>query len=219
MKSLANRLGVVLPLSAGLICFVVACSRRDSSVSPPPSATSSPAPALAPTAIIPNGTRLAVRLLSAVGSASSRAEQPVRGELAEPVRVGDVEVLPAATPLFGVVAGVQPSGKVRGRGTVTIRFDTIRGSDDAHAVTLFYTRTAEPTKKRDAVTVAVPAAGGALVGAMLGGKKGAAVGGLIGAGAGAGIVMSTAGDDVVVPAGAVLHLTLDRDLVVHIGKS
>ena len=52
------------------------------------------------------------------------------------------------------------------------------------------------TKKKDALTIGLPAAGGAVVGALVDGKKGAGIGAAVGGGAGTAVVLSTRGKDV-----------------------
>ena len=48
---------------------------------------------------------------------------------------------------------------------------------------------APATKKKDALKIGVPAAGGASIGALVGGKKGAGIGALAGGGAGTAYVL------------------------------
>jgi hypothetical protein len=52
---------------------------------------------------------------------------------------------------------------------------------------------------------------GGILGAILGGGKGAVIGGVLGGG---GAVVGTKGDDVDLPAGAILTVVLDRPLVI-----
>ena len=66
-------------------------------------------------------------------------------------------------------------------------------------------RTAAATKKKDAVEIGAPAAGGAIIGALVGGKKGALIGTAIGGGAGTAVVLSTRGKEVRLPKGHGAH--------------
>ena len=59
-------------------------------------------------------------------------------------------------------------------------------------------------KKQWIAIVVIAAVGIGLGSAILGGKKGAVIGGAIGGGAGTAVVLSTEGQDVVIPAGTVL---------------
>ena len=75
---------------------------------------------------------------------------------------------------------------------------------------------APASKKKDALTIALPAAGGAAIGALVDGKKGAGIGSLIGGGAGTAAVLSTRGKDVRVGNGAVLAVRLTSPLTVAV---
>jgi hypothetical protein len=168
---------------------------------------------------IPAGTQLAVSLDAAVGSAISHVEEPVAAHLTRPIRVdGDAVVLEGAL-VTGVVTAATPSAKVKGRAHVAVRFDSLtpRGDDQHYAIrTASVERTAAGTKKKDAVKIGAPAAGGAIVGALLGGKKGALIGTAVGGGAGTAVVLSTSGPEVSLPKGAALTLKLAAPVTVRV---
>jgi hypothetical protein len=75
---------------------------------------------------------------------------------------------------------------------------------------------APATKKKDALTIGLPAAGGAIVGGAVAGKKGAGIGALAGGGAGTAAVLTTRGKDVRVGRGAVLAIRLTAPLTVAV---
>ncbi len=134
---------------------------------------------------LPAGTRLPLRLDSSVASDSSSVEDPVRASVRRPVQLDGIDVLPAGTALSGVVTAAQRSGKVKGRAQLAIRFDTVTIDGEQYDLrTRVISREARGTKARDAKTIGIPAAGGAVVGGIIGGKKGAAIGGAAGGGAG-----------------------------------
>jgi hypothetical protein len=166
--------------------------------------------------VVAEGTVLSVRLNSAVASDTSHEEDTVTGELSDAVRVDGDVVLPDGATLTGTVLRAEPSGKVKGRASLSIRFDTIRAYDESHPVSLTFSQTAESTKADDAKKIGIPAAGGAVIGGILGGKKGAVVGGAVGGGAGTAVVLSTSGKEVRIPAGTILKMTLDRDIDVKV---
>lgn len=62
----------------------------------------------------------------------------------------------------------------------------------------------------------IGAAAGAVIGAIAGGGKGAAIGSAIGAGAGTGVVMSTRGKEVHLPAGTAVRTTLDEPVTIEV---
>jgi Bacterial conjugation TrbI-like protein len=168
---------------------------------------------------IPAGTLLPIVLDTAVASDTSRAEQTVTAHLSRPVALHGQTVLPAGSHVSGVVTDATQSGRVKGRAHVALRFDSLSpsGSSERYAIkTAAIGRTAESTKKKDALEIGAPAAGGAIIGALVGGKKGAAVGGAIGGGAGTGVVLSTRGKEVRLPKGSALSLKLAAPVTVRV---
>ena len=150
-------------------------------------------------------------LETSVGSDTSRVEQAVHAHLSRPVVLRGVTVLAAGSTVSGVVTNATRAGKVKGLAHVAMRFDTVtpRGESERYQIrTLPVGRTTAATKKKDALEIGAPAAGGAIIGALIGGKKGALIGGAAGGGAGTAVVLSTRGKEVHVPKGAPLTLTL-----------
>ena len=86
----------------------------------------------------------------------------------------------AGVALAGEVTKAVPSGQVKGRGELVLRFTSIRVPGGTRSIAVPYARSARSGAENDAKTIAMPAAGGAIVGAIVGGKKGALVGGAIG---------------------------------------
>jgi len=108
---------------------------------------------------------------------------------------------------------------VKGRAHVAVRFDSLtpRGDDERYEIrAASIGRTAESTKKKDALEIGAPAAGGALIGALVGGKKGALIGTAVGGGAGTGVVLATKGKEVHLPKGSALGLKLAAPVTVKV---
>ena len=185
-----------------------------------PSATPSAAGAPAGREVtLPVGTRLPVVLDTGVGSDTSRVEQPVQAHIARAIVVNGQTVLPAGTRVSGVVTDARRSGKVKGLAHVGVRFDALtpRGDDERYQIrTAAVGRTAQSTKKKDALEIGAPAAGGAIIGAIVGGKKGAAIGTAVGGGAGTAVVLSTRGKEVHLPKGSALTLRLSAPVTIRI---
>ncbi len=74
---------------------------------------------------IPAGTRIGVRLETGVSSRGSRIEQPVNATVIAPLRIGGAQVIPSGSQVRGDVVTAQPSGKVKGRARLAIRFRTL----------------------------------------------------------------------------------------------
>jgi len=168
---------------------------------------------------LPAGTQLAVTLDTPVGSDTSRVEQPVSAHLTRSVRLHGGVALGAGSRVTGVVTDATRSAKVKGRAHVAMRFDSLTpaGSDQRYTIrTAAVGRTAAATKEKDALEIAGPAAGGAIIGALVGGKKGALIGTAVGGGAGTGVVLSTRGKEVHLGTGAPLILRLAAPVTVRV---
>ncbi len=168
---------------------------------------------------IPAGTILRLRVDRAFGSDISRGEEAVSATLTRAVVVDGQTVLPSGSVATGYVADAERPGRVKGRGRVAVRFTRIRdaGDGDRYAMqTRPWVAVAPATKNKDALTIGVPAAGGAVVGALLDGKKGAGIGALAGGGAGTAVVLSTRGKDVRINRGATLAVRLLAPLTVQV---
>jgi len=168
---------------------------------------------------VPAGTALPVVLETSVGSDTSRSEDRVEARVSAPVMVHGVTVVPEGSTVRGVVTDATRSGKVKGLAHLAMRFDTLvpRGSDDRYDIrTSAVGRTAESTKKKDAMEIGGGAAGGALIGGLIGGKKGALIGTAAGGGAGTAVSLSTRGKEVHLPKGSALTLKLTEPLTVRV---
>jgi hypothetical protein len=167
---------------------------------------------------LPTGTHLPVVLDTAVGSDTSSVEEPVRAHLSRPIVLEGREVLPSGSQVTGVVTGAQRAGRVKGLAHIALRFDTLvpGDADQRYRIqTEAVGRTAPATKKKDALEIGAPAAGGALVGALIGGKKGALIGTAVGGGAGTAVVLSTRGQEIRLGRGAPLTLRLTEPVTVR----
>ena len=78
---------------------------------------------------IPAETPIAVTLVTAIASNTSKVEDQVRGTLAQPIVVEGTTVVPAGAEVIGAVIEASASGRVKGRATLAVRFDrlTVRG--------------------------------------------------------------------------------------------
>ena len=168
---------------------------------------------------IPAGTQLRLRLDTSLASNTSRVEDRVQARLAAPVVVGGTTVLPSNTDVTGHVTQARPSGKVKGRAYLAVRFTELRDDGERYRMsTRTWAREARGTKKKDAAKIAVPGAVGGVVGAIVGGKKGAAIGAGVGAGGGTAVVLSTAGEEVRLPRGSTLLVRLSEPLTVRVAS-
>jgi hypothetical protein len=210
-------LAYALTVSCGLLFAGTIATTNPAGIETPPS-VSVAAPAEREVTI-PAGTILRLRTSRAFGSDISRTEQRVTATLARSVRLNGREVLPAGSTAFGFVTEAKRSGKVKGRARVGVRFTEIapRGDDERYEMrTRSWVVVAPATKKKDALKIGVPAAGGAAIGAIVGGKKGAGIGALAGGGGGTAVVLTTRGNEVRVGRGATLVIRLAAPLTVRV---
>ena len=127
---------------------------------------------------VPAGTPLAIVLDTPVSSATSQVEDTVKGHVANAVDVGGMTTIPKGSQVSGTVVEASPSGKVKGRASIALRFNRVIVAKTPYTIrTARIVREAEATKGEDAKKVGVGAGAGAVIGAIAGGKKGAAIGG------------------------------------------
>lgn len=167
---------------------------------------------------LPTDTMLPAALRSPVASDGTTSEHAVRATLRRALVLDGVEVLPEGTTVHGRVLTADRSGRVKGRATVSFRFDAIDTPEDGRvAITSTpITRIAPGSRKKDAATIGAGAAGGAIVGALLGGRDGAAKGAAVGGAAGTGVVLSTRGEEVRLAEGTPLSIRLTRPLTLRV---
>ena len=171
---------------------------------------------------LPAGTVLPVDLTTRVGSDISNVEDAVRGTLRRPVVIDGVQAFPTGTAVVGHVTAAERSARVKGRARIAFRFTTIDPPGDAERLTMrtdTVARLAPATKKQDAAKIGGGAAGGAIIGGILGGGDGAAKGAAIGGAAGTGVVLSTRGKEVTLPAGTSVSVRLAAPLTVRVATS
>jgi hypothetical protein len=170
---------------------------------------------------IPAGTILRLRVTRGFGSDISRVEDPVSATLTQGIVIGGRTVLPAGSRASGYVSEATRPGRVKGRGRVAVRFTRISPANESETYnmqTRSWLAVAPATKTKDALTIGIPAAGGAGIGALVDGKKGAAIGAAVGGGAGTAAVLTTRGKDVRIGRGATLAIRLTAPLTVRVGE-
>jgi hypothetical protein len=163
------------------------------------------------------GTEIQVRLEERLSSATARREDRFEATVAAPVRNRGLVAIPAGTRVLGVVQNVERGERPSRAGRLDLSFHAIYLDDRTR--TEMRTRVVEIEQDIDrgdqAKKAGIGAVLGGVLGSMLGGKKGAVIGVLAG---GAGGVLAKTGEDVVLPAGTVLTLSLERPLTVYEGN-
>jgi type IV secretion system protein VirB10 len=222
-----TRLGSLLLLSA----FALSCVYSQEAAPPPP-----PPAAQAPPAsyTIESGTRIPLALISSVSTRSSNPGDRIYLETAFPIVNGNHIVIPTGSYVTGTVTEIKRPGRVKGRGELSVRFDSITlpngitrdfrsrlGSVDARSGEKLDPKEgqvqADSNKAGDAKTVATGGMGGASIGAIAGSAAGhAGMGAGIGAAAGAAVgmagVLFTRGPEAELTKGSTIEMILDRPL-------
>jgi len=155
------------------------------------------APKPAPKPIVPIGTNLKIRLNDTISSKQSRAGDKFTATAIDPVRFNEATV-------HGHIRSIVKSGKVQGRTTINLSFDSIDmpGPDGKHGVlhgyvTKVYGSDAAKTDEEGGVQsggrgkqtlkrAGIGATAGAIIGGIAGGGKGAGIGLILGGAGGAG---------------------------------
>jgi hypothetical protein len=135
---------------------------------------------------VPAGTPIQVRIDNRISTSSARHGDVWNGVIEESVYSRGYEVIPAGSPVEGVVtSSVQGTHSNKARLDLAVRTVTVEGRDRAlRAETEPIVADSRRAKKIGAI--AGGAAAGALVGGALGGKKGGIIGGLLGGATGYG---------------------------------
>jgi len=145
--------------------------------------------------LVPIGTNLKIRIEDTLSSKDSRVGDRFNATVLDPVRYNESRVT-------GHISSIQKSGKVKGRTSMNLAFDTVELPDGRRGplhgyVTRVYGGGSERADNEGGVESGsrtnqalkrggIGAAGGAILGAIVGGGKGAAIGLILGGAGGAG---------------------------------
>jgi len=183
---------------------------------PPPLPPPPPAPEFRELTIR-SGATLSATLTTPLASDTSKVEDTVRATLNSAVAIDGVELLPTGATITGHVTKALQSAKVKGRAMIAFRFNSVdtHGGPE-HMSTQTITHEAGSTKGKDATKIGIGAGAGAIIGGIVGGGSGAATGAAIGGGAGTATVLATKGDEVNLPAGTPVTVTLTAPLTIRV---
>jgi hypothetical protein len=135
--------------------------------------------------VIPKGTALRVRTVQSLSTASNGSGDAFEAVLVSALVQDGRVAVPRGARVNGHVTSAQPSGRLRGRGQISVTLDSIEVDGRRHTIeTNSASRVSEAHKKRNVAFIGGGAGLGALIGGLAGGGKGAAIGAAAGAGAG-----------------------------------
>jgi hypothetical protein len=211
------------------------------SANPSPATTAQPgsgaAPATADAAKIevPSGTHLPLVLHNAISTRNAKPGDPVYLETLFPIMIQGKIVIPAGSYVGGEVSESKRPGRVRGRGELLIRLNTIilpngylvnLNASPSNAGTGGNETTnnegkviGDSSKGTDVGTVAKTTAAGAGIGAIAGRSgEGAGIGAGIGAAAGLMAVLLSRGPEAEMPRGTTVEAVLNRPVLLDADK-
>jgi hypothetical protein len=160
---------------------------------------------------IGEGTRVQVRLEDSLSSRTARLEDRVEATVDYPVRDSSGRIIiPAGSRVTGTVTRVQRAQRPLRGGELDIAFDSIYIGNTRYDLRGRVVSIDEDIDRGDtAERAGIGAVLGGVLGGLLGGTKGALIGLVIGGGGG---VVSSRGDEVELPAGTILTVSLDRPI-------
>ncbi len=169
---------------------------------------------------IPPGTELHLALDGALGSATSHAGEGFTARLTQPVIVGDRVAFPAGTNVLGHVGAVEAATRGLGdkAGSITLEFDKVATTSGTRAaIAASHTAVGTTSAGKTTAVIGGSAAGGALLGRVLGHRsKSAVAGALVGAAAGTAAAARMHGEEITLPDGAALTVTLSQPVVINL---
>jgi type IV secretion system protein VirB10 len=186
------------------------------------------------TFVIESGTKVPLSLINSVSTKHSIEGDRVYLETVFPIMTNGRIVIPPGSYVAGTVTQVKRPGRVKGRGELYVRFDSLTlpngvtrdfrgriGSMDGRAAEELDRAEGkikgEGNKSGDARNVGEAAAAGASIGVIAGGiggnyPRGAGIGAAAGAAAGMVGVLLSRGPDAVLAKGSTIEMVLDRPL-------
>jgi hypothetical protein len=203
-------------------------------------AAAPPDTAPTPEFTVNSGTKVPLSLINSISTKHSLAGDTVYLETAFPVVVNGRIVIPVGSNVQGTVTQIKKPGRVKGRGELYIRFDSLilpngvtrdfrarmTGMDASATGNVDRAEgkvQSEGNKSGDARTVGETAASGASLGGIVGsvaGHTGMGIGVGAAAGAAAGLigVLATRGPDAVLPRGTTVEMVIDRPVIFNEGE-
>jgi hypothetical protein len=164
-------------------------------------------------ATIPAGTRVVAALRNTVSTERHHAGDRIELITRAPIELAEGGTLPEGAEIQGQVTHSEGGGRIAGAPELTLRFTELAIEGRAYPIT------AEPFRvkgKSDALESAAEIGGGAVVGGVIGAVAGSAVkGAVVGAVLGTGVAVATKGNQIVLPAGQRLRITISQPVTVN----
>ena len=183
----------------------------------PPAQASAPVPTQPAVShvVIPQGTRLTVRLIDPVDTEKHKEGASFRASLDAPVVIQNKTVIPKNANATARLISSKSAGRFTGTSEVVLVLATITvGGKSYELQTGQFTKQTASRGERSAKVIGGGALAGAVIGAIAGGGKGAAIGAAAGAGAGTGVQAVTKGPQIKLPSETLLEFQLTAPVTV-----
>jgi type IV secretion system protein VirB10 len=162
------------------------------------------------------GTEIMTQLQNTVDTGHNKVGDKISLRTIQETRVQEVVVVPAGATINGEVTHIDPAGRVAGGAELTLHFTELVMPDGKS-----YVISAVPLRlkgkgdaKESALEVGGGAAAGAILGGIVGGKGSVGKGAAAGAVVGTGVAVATKGDQIVLPAGQKVKVSLDSAVTI-----
>ena len=172
------------------------------------------------TTIVPAGTQLRVRVNDTLSSKEARAGDRFTATVVNPSRYEEAKI-------SGHVRSIRKSGRVQGRTTMSLSFDSIRLSDGrtgpvrAEVLRVYDSDSARNVDEEGRIESGsrgkqtlkrsgIGAVAGAVIGGIAGGGKGAAIGTIVGGAAGAGSIAVEGSKELKIERGTEMLIRVNR---------
>jgi hypothetical protein len=167
----------------------------------PPSAARASRPPAAPRVVVPQGTKINVRLTQAIDVDISYAGQTFKAIVDDPITINGSIVIPRGATATVQAVTVQQSGSMKGSDKISLKLHSLSIGGQVYDVSSGYVESKGGGEgKKTARKVGGGAGLGSIVGGIAGGGEGAAIGALVGGVAGAAVA-----------AGGEEHLKIDAE--------
>lgn len=169
--------------------------------------------------LVPAGTQLRVRLNDTLASKEARAGDRFTAAVVNPSRYEEAKIT-------GHIRSIRKSGRVKGRTTMSLAFDSIRLTDGrtgvlrAEVLRIYDSDSREVDEegrvqsgsrgKQTLKRSGIGAVAGAVIGGIAGGGKGAAIGTIVGGAAGAGSIAVQGGKELKIESGTEMLIRVNR---------
>jgi len=165
---------------------------------------------------VPAGTGMAIRIDQDINVKHTVAGDHFSGQIVEAVSRNGIVLIPAGTPVRGIVDASHRRGHFKGASILELRLTSMTMNGNEYALDTRDNVHAKKGKgKRSAGIIGGFTGAGMIIGGIATGGVGLAIGAAAGAGAGTLIAGTTGNRDINIPAESIVHFRLADDLVVQ----